>query len=131
MSLSKGQLVYLDESGIDMNICQDKGWSEIGKILLGKRSGKYYQRTNILSALNNNNSIAPFIFTGTCNTTLFNEWVRQQLLKELTAGQVVIMDNASFHKSTKTKELIESVGARIIFLPPYSPDLNPYYYPQI
>lgn len=68
MSLSKGQLVYLDESGIDMNICQDKGWSEIGKILLGKKSGKYYQRTNILSALNNNNSIAPFIFTGTCNT---------------------------------------------------------------
>jgi len=47
------------------------------------------------------------------------------LIKELHPGQVVVMDNASFHKSPKTRELIESVGCRLIFLPPYSPDLNP------
>jgi transposase len=56
---------------------------------------------------------------------LFEDWVEQFLIKELTAGQVVIMDNAAFHKSQKTKELIESVGCAVIFLPPYSPDLNP------
>jgi transposase len=65
------------------------------------------------------------VFNGTCNTNLFETWVEKFLIKELKLGQVVIMDNASFHKSQKTRELIESVGCKIIFLPPYSPDLNP------
>ena len=55
----------------------------------------------------------------------YNNWVEQFLIKELIAGQVVILDNAVFHSSKRTKELIESVGCRVIFLPPYSPDLNP------
>lgn len=65
------------------------------------------------------------VFNGSCNTDLFNNWVEHFLIKVLKPGQVVIMDNASFHKSQKTKELIESVGCKLIFLPPYSPDLNP------
>lgn len=64
-------------------------------------------------------------FQGTCNTEIFNFWIEQYLLQELEPGQVVIMDNASFHKSKKTRDLIESVGCKLEFLPPYSPDLNP------
>lgn len=63
------------------------------------------------------------VFYGSCNTELFNSWVENILIKELKPGQIVIMDNASFHKSLKTKELIESVGCKIMFLPTYSPDL--------
>ncbi|WP_375333162.1 MULTISPECIES: IS630 family transposase [unclassified Candidatus Tisiphia] len=121
----KEQMVYLDESGIDRTICQDRGWGKIGELLVGQKSGKHYQRTNIIAGLVNNKPIAPFVFNGTCNTELFNNWVEKFLIKELKAGQVVVVDNASFHKSKKTKELIESVGCKIIFLPPYSPDLNP------
>ena len=62
-------------------------------------------------------------FKGTCNTEVFNAWIEQVLLSELKPGQVVIMDNAAFHKSPK--ELIESIGYKLLFLPPYSPDLNP------
>ena len=65
------------------------------------------------------------IFYGSCNTEVFNNWVENILIKELKIGQVVVMDNASFHKSIKTKELIESVGCTIMFLPPYSPQFNP------
>jgi transposase len=65
------------------------------------------------------------VFNGTCNSELFNRWVEQFLIKELKQGQVVIMDNVSFHKSLKTQELIDSVGCRLISLPLYSPDLNP------
>ena len=65
------------------------------------------------------------IFTGTCNTELFNIWIEQMLLPELEPGQVIIMDNVRTHKSKKTKELIESVGCKLIFLPTYSPDFNP------
>jgi transposase len=118
-------IVYIDESGIDMNICKDRGWGKKGEKLVGKKSGKYYERTNIISGLVNNKPIAPMVFNGSCNTTLFETWVEKFLIKELKPGQVVIMDNASFHKSQKTTELIESVGCKLLFLPPYSPDFNP------
>ena len=65
------------------------------------------------------------VFNGSCNSNVFNNWVEHFLIKELKPGQVVIMDNASFHKSQKTQKLIESVNCSVIFLPPYSPDLNP------
>lgn len=106
-------------------MCKDRGWGKKGEKLTDTKSGKYYERTNIIAALVNNKSIAPMVFNGTCNTELFNRWVEQFLIKELKAGQIVIMDNASFHKSQKTRDLIESVGCKLIFLPPYSPDLNP------
>ena len=117
--------VYIDESGIEMTVCKYRGWGKKGHLLLGKKSGKYYQRTNIIAGYVNKKSIAPMVFNGSCNTQLFESWVEQFLIKELTPNQVVIMDNASFHKSQRTRELIESVGCKLIFLPPYSPDLNP------
>ena len=118
-------IVYIDESGIELTTCKDRGWGKKSEKLVAKRSGKYYERTNIIAGYVGNKSIAPMVFNGSCNTDLFNNWVEHFLIKELKKGQVVIMDNASFHKSQKTKELIESVGCRVIFLPPYSPDLNP------
>ena len=118
-------LVYIDESGIELTICKDRGWGKKSEKLVGKKSGKYYERTNIIAGYVNKESMTPMVFNGSCNTELFNNWVEHFLIKELKVGQVVIMDNASFHKSQRTKELIESVGCRVIFLPPYSPDLNP------
>lgn len=119
------RVVYIDESGIDIGVCKDRGWGKKGEKLIGKKSGKHYQRTNIVAGLVNNKSIAPMVFNGSCNTELFEIWVEKFLIQELKRGQVIIMDNAAFHKSKKTRELIESVGCRLIFLPPYSPDLNP------
>ena len=123
--IDKHKIVYIDESGIDMSICKDRGWGKRNKKLLGTKSGKYFERTNIIAGLSNNNSVAPMVFGGACNTDVFNSWVEQFLIKELKPGQFIIMDNAAFHKSQKTIELIASVGCRVIFLPPYSPDLNP------
>ena len=123
--IATAELVYIDESGIEMSICKDRGWCRKGEVLKAKKSGKYYERTNIVAGYVNQKSIAPMVFSGSCNTELFNVWVEKCLIKELIHGQVVVMDNATFHKSQKTKELIESVGCKLIFLPPYSPDLNP------
>jgi transposase len=69
--------------------------------------------------------IAPYVFDGYTDANRFNGWLEKCLLTKLRAGQVVVMDNASFHKSKRTKELIESVGCRLLYLPPYSPDFNP------
>lgn len=123
--IDKSRLVYIDESGIDMTICKDRGWGPKNKLLVGTKSGKHFERTNIISGLNDNKAIAPMVFNGSCDTEVFNSWVEQFLIKELKSGQFVVLDNASFHKSSKTIELIESVGCKVIFLPPYSPDLNP------
>ena len=68
---------------------------------------------------------ATMCYKGTCNAQLFNTWIAKCLVPELKQGQVVVLDNASFHKSENTKKLIENAGCKINFLPPYSPDLNP------
>jgi putative transposase len=79
----------------------------------------------MIGALCGKEIIAPLVFEGTCNKELFETYVRAILIKELKPGQIVIMDNISFHKTDRVKELIESVGCTILFLPTYSPDLNP------
>ena len=66
-----------------------------------------------------------FCYNGTCNTDLFNYWIEHFLVPEIQPGFTIIMDNATFHKSQKTRELIQKSGCEILFLPPYSPDLNP------
>jgi len=96
-----------------------------GKQVYGAISGMRYARESFIAAQKEEQILAPFCYRGTCDTTLFNVWVRDFLLPELKPGQVVIMDNAAFHKSQETKKLIEAAGCRICFLPPYSPDLNP------
>ena len=65
------------------------------------------------------------VFEGSCNTQLFTTWLGKALCPLLNATHVVIMDNSPCHKSTHTTALIASTGATVLFLPPYSPDLNP------
>jgi len=91
----------------------------------GAISGMRYARESFIAAQKEEQILAPFCYRGTCDTILFNLWVKDFLLPELKPGQVVIMDNAAFHKSQETKQLIEAAGCRVFFLPPYSPDLNP------
>jgi len=82
-------------------------------------------RQSIVAAKCGKNIIAPLEYQGSCNTMLFNFWIKEMLIPELKPGQIVIVDNASIYKSEETKNLIEGVGSKLMFLPPYSPDLNP------
>ena len=122
--IPKEKLVYIDESGIEINMKKERGWGKIGAKVFAQISGKFYSRINVIAGIVNNKPIAPYKYMGSCNTELFITWVKS-LIKELMPGQVVVMDNAAFHKSPKIRELIESVGCKLIYLPPYSPDLNP------
>ncbi len=74
---------------------------------------------------NSNEIIAPFEYKGHTDSNLFNHWFEHQLLPVLTKGNVVILDNASFHKDPELQSIAEEHGVKIIYLPPYSPDLNP------
>lgn len=117
--------VFVDESGIDTYLHRSHGWAKKGALVYGEISGKRFARESFIAAKNGAKILAPLCFQGTCNTKLFDTWVEKCLLPELFPGQVVVMDNATFHKSKITRLLIEQAGCKLLFLPPYSPDLNP------
>jgi transposase len=79
----------------------------------------------MIGGLMNQKFISPFIFQGGCNSEVFNIWIEKILLPEIPKGTTIIIDNAAFHKSLKTKELIENSGCNLLFLPTYFPDVNP------
>lgn len=118
-------MVYIDESGIDHNDIKSTCWTKRGTKITGERSGKRRLRTSVIAALNGDEIKAPIRFSGTANTKLFLYWIKESLLPVLSVGQVVVMDNCSIHKSPIVRELIESAGCRVMYLPPYSPDFNP------
>lgn len=119
------QRIYLDESGINKYLHREHARSLRGKKVFGEVSGKQFARQSVISALFKGRLFSPMCFEGTCNTALFNAWLKQMLIPNLTPGQVLILDNASFHKSAESQKLVEAAGCKILFLPPYSPDLNP------
>jgi transposase len=81
--------------------------------------------TTLVAGLRTSGMVAPMVLDGPINGDWFEAYVRQILVPELRRGDIVIMDNLSSHKRTSVRELIEEVGATLVFLPPYSPDFNP------
>lgn len=101
------------------------GWAPRGERCHAQKQAERKTRYNITAALNQNLLFAPFLFEGYSNAVVYETYVERVLAPALKPGMVLIIDNASFHKSTKVIDLIEAVGCRVIYLPPYSPDLNP------
>ena len=118
-------IVYIDESGIDTTDVKDRGWGKKNEPLVGKKSGNCHKRINIVAGYVNGQCIAPMTFKSSCDSVLFSSWVKQCLCKTLTPGQTIILDNASFHTSSEIVKLANDFHCTVIFLPPYSPDLNP------
>jgi transposase len=125
--LNSDDVVYVDESGIDPRIIRDYARAPRGKQVISDVCGKREQRTSLIAAWlpQAKKLIAPYAFEGTTDAMRFNGWLEKCLLPALRKGQVVVMDNAPFHKAKRTRELIESAGCRLLYQPEYSPDLNP------
>jgi len=85
----------------------------------------HWKTTTFVAGLRCNGVIAPFVLDGPMNRRAFEVYIERVLLPELRAGDIVIMDNLSSHKGTKVQQMIEGAGARLLYLPPYSPDFNP------
>jgi transposase len=118
-------IVYSDETGIDDNEVPNTGWAPRGERCYAEKKAERKTRYNITAALNLNSLFAPFLFEGYSTASTYETYVELVLVPALKPGMVIVIDNARFHKSKKVVELVESVGCRIIFLPPYSPDFNP------
>lgn len=115
----------MDESGFDTQLYREYGRSFKGARVEGEIQGKKAERLSLIAAFWQNTLIAPWYFSGHCNTEVVWMWLKSVLLPCLKPGLTVIWDNASFHQADALKALIESAGCQLVFLPPYSPDLNP------
>lgn len=96
-----------------------------GRRVYGEKPSGKRPRTGLIGGYLGCKLIAPLTFPGTCDTALFNLWLETSLLRGLPSGSVIVLDNAAFHKSTTTVELVKAAGSKLLFLPPYSPHLNP------
>ena len=118
-------IVYIDESGFADDMPRVHGYSNIGERCYGTHDWHAKGRKKVIAGLLGESLIGCGIVEVNVDTAVFNTWINEILIPELPKNSVVVMDNAIFHKSQETRELIESNGHKIEFLPPYSPDLNP------
>ena len=117
--------VYLDECGFRSETVREHGYAPRGEPVYDMRSSQQYRTPSLIAARTSGGFKATLMFKGTCNADRFNTWLETHLCPELTQADVVIMDNARWHKTSRTAELIDATGAKLLYLPPYSPDLNP------
>ena len=117
-------IIYIDEMGIDNFIYREYAYSKKGTKVVGRISGKKYKRTGLVAGMTSNNIIAPLQYDGSMDSVLFEHWFENCLLPNVPPSSTTILDNASFHRKSRLISLAHKYGHRIIFLPPYSPELN-------
>jgi len=119
------RLVFLDETWTKTNMTRLYGWAHRTQRVIESVPHGHWKTTTWVSALRLEGMVAPLVVDGAINGELFLKWVREHLAPSLRAGDIVIMDNLAVHKVSGVREALESAGAQLLYLPPYSPDFNP------
>jgi transposase len=123
--VSPARLVFVDETWVKTNMAPLRGWGPKGQRLKGHAPYGHWKTLTFIAALRCDRIDAPFVIDGPINGEMFLLWVQTQLAPTLSAGDIVIIDNLGSHKGKAARDAIRKRGAHLIFLPPYSPDLNP------
>ena len=125
--LDKNDIVYIDETGIQGYIYREYARAFRGKKIYDKIPGKKYKRTNIVAGKCGDKIIAPLVYDKIMDSEFFEEWFKVMFLSEVECNKVIVMDNASFHRKSRLYKLCKDANKnlKLIFLPPYSPELNP------
>jgi transposase len=118
-------LLFVDESGANTKMTRLRGRARGGQRLLARIPYGHYQTSTLISGIRLEGPCAPWLFEGPMNGEMFLAWVRQGLAPALRPGEVVILDNLATHKIRGVREVLAAAGARLLYLPPYSPDFNP------
>ena len=118
-------LVFIDETGINLALTRFYGRSEGGARVYSERPRNKGENITLIGAMSDEGLIASMTFPGSLNTASFLVFIEKILLPELWMGAIVVMDNLPVHYANTAKAIIESIGAKTKFLPPYSPDLSP------
>jgi transposase len=124
-AVPSARLVFVDESGANTKMTRLYGRAPVGRRLLARQPHGHYQTSTLIAGVRLRGPCAPWVFEGAMDGEMFLAWVRQGLAPTLQPADVVILDNLATHKVAGVREAIEAVGARLLYLPPYSPDFNP------
>ncbi len=119
------RLVFIDETSLNTKMVKTTGWAPVGERLVDHAPFGHWHTQTFIAALRQDGLTAPWVIEGAINRAFFNAYVETQLLPTLKPRDVVILDNLSSHKSATAAAMLKSVGASFLFLPAYSPDLNP------
>lgn len=125
LAIDPDRVVFIDETWAKTNMTRTYGRSPRGGRLRAQVPCSRWETTTFLGAMRATGFVAPLCVEGAINGELFASWVEQPLAKTLRAGDVVVMDNLSSHKTRRVVDAIAGAGAEVRYLPPYSPDLNP------
>jgi len=125
LDLDPDKLIFIDETGANTKMGRLRGWSPKGQRCRAAVPHGHWKTTTFTAGLRLNGITAPMLLDGPMHGPAFRAYVDQVLVPELKPGDIVIMDNLPAHKVAGVRETIEAAGARLLYLPPYSPDFNP------
>jgi hypothetical protein len=125
MILRVTNFIFVDESGLNRYYRREWARAVRGKKIRGEKSGKRFARTNVIAGMCGTKHLAVQCYEHSTTAKFFEEWFEWELLSEVQEGSVIIMDNAAFHRKSKLYEIASRYNVVVLFLPPYSPDLNP------
>ena len=117
--------MFIDETWVKTNMAPIRGWSRCGERLPAKAPHEHWKTLTFIAALRHDRIDAPCVFDGPINGQSFTAYVEQILVPTLNPGDIVVLDNLGSHKGKLVRDAIRAASAKLFFLPPYSPDLNP------
>ena len=123
--LDPGRLIFIDETSASTNLARRYGRCRRGRRLCAALPHAHYKTITFVSGLRRSGLVASRALDGPMNAERFEAWLRDDLGPTLQRGDIVVMDNLASHKNERVKQVLESFGASVLYLPPYSPDLNP------
>jgi len=123
--LDPARLIFIDETWTKTNMTRLYGWAAVGHRLVDAVPHGHWHTSTFIAGLRQDGLVAPCVFNGAINGEAFLAYVEQVLVPTLRHGDIVVMDRLSSHKVAGVRQAIEGAGARLLYLPPYSPDLNP------
>ncbi len=123
--IDRTRLLFIDETWLKTNMAPLRGWGPLGERLAAYVPHGHWKTMTFLAALRCDRIDAPFVIDGPINGEIFLTYVEKVLVPILRPGDIVIIDNLGSHRGKAVRQAIRAAGARLIFLPAYSPDLNP------
>lgn len=117
--------MFLDETSVNIGMTRLYGRAPKGKRIFEYVPDVRFKRISVISTIRYNGETNPFVFAGTLNGFLFMQYIWECVIPTLKPFDILVMDCLSSHKMKIISEMVESVGANVVYLPPYSPDLNP------
>jgi transposase len=123
--IDPNRLVFIDETWVKTNMAPLRGWGQRGARLIAHVPHGHWRTMTFIAALRSDRIDAPWVLNGPVNANAFLTYVEKELVKTLSPKDIIVLDNLGSHKGQAVRQAIRRVGARMIFLPPYSPDLNP------